>query len=372
MKMFSIKPQIQIVASVDEFIEEFDISEETIFVVAIPYFRDLLVKKIRKQINTVVVSEYGSGEPSNELVEKILNDVDLEKYKRVVGIGGGTVLDISKLFTLKNITPVLDLYEKRIKPQKARELVLVPTTCGTGSEMTNISILELKERKTKLGLADDACYADYSVIILELVKTLPFGVFATSSIDAFIHCAEAYVSPNATEFSRLFSKQGMELIIKGYQEIREKGRDVFPILCEQFMIASCFGGIAFGNAGTGTVHAMSYPLSGAYHVPHGESNYVFFIEVFKTYSKLKPEGQIRLLNRFLAELLGCVEDEVYEKLERLFACIIQKKAMSDYGVSVEEIEGFTNNVVEKQGRLMKNAYVEFDKEQIREMFSRVL
>lgn len=115
------------------------------------------------------------GEPSDEMAEAIYKDMPKD-VKRIIGIGGGTVMDLCKLFILKQVSPVLDLFDGKIPVEKAKELILIPTTCGTGSEVTNVSVMALVSRNTKKGIADNALYADKAVLIAQLLKTLPFKV----------------------------------------------------------------------------------------------------------------------------------------------------------------------------------------------------
>ena len=129
-------------------------------------------------------------------------------------------------------------------------------------------------------------------------------------------------------------------------------------------MASNYAGIAFGNAGCAAVHAMSYPLSATYHVPHGEANYVMFTEIFKVYQKVNPDGEIKELNELLANLLECAEDQVYQQMEYLLDNLIAKKSLSEYGVSEKELEEFSDNVIEKQQRLMANNYIKLDRDQV--------
>ena len=98
------------------------------------------------------------------MAEAIYKDIKGE-HKRIIAIGGGTVIDISKLFALKYVSPILDLYDGKLPIEKDKELVLVPTTCGTGSEVTNIAILALNSRGTKKGLAVDEMYGDSAFLI---------------------------------------------------------------------------------------------------------------------------------------------------------------------------------------------------------------
>ncbi len=173
MKQFKISPVISIVDTCKEFASEFNINEKDLLIIGEHTYNDYF-KELNTGANVIYLRNYGSGEPSDEMVDKMYADVCKLDYNRVIAIGGGSILDVAKLFVLKNITPALDLFERRLPIEKTKELILVPTTCGTGSEVTNISILELKSRHTKFGLAVDELYADAAVLIPELLQSLPF------------------------------------------------------------------------------------------------------------------------------------------------------------------------------------------------------
>ena len=323
-----------------------------------PFFGDLDLK-----CDVIFQEKYGQGEPSDDMVEAMYKDIK-GSHKRVIAVGGGTVIDISKLFALKDVSPVLDLYDGKIPPVKDKELVLVPTTCGTGSEVTNIAILALNSRGTKKGLAVDEMYGDSAVLVPELLESLPFGVFATSSIDALVHAVESSLSPKGNQTTRMFGYKAIDMILNGYKEIATHGPEARKPLLPQFLMASNYAGIAFGNAGCAAVHAMSYPLGATYHVPHGESNYAMFTGVMKNYMEIRTDGEIATLNRFLADILGCSTENVYEELEKLLNHLIQKKPLHEYGMREEEIEEFTDSVIENQQRLLANNFVPLDRERM--------
>ena len=142
-------------------------------------------------------------------------------------------------------------------------------------------------------------YADRAVLVPELLEKLPPYVFATSSIDALIHAVESTLSPKGNEFTRLFGYKAMEMILKGYKKILAEGEEARKELTDDFLTASCFAGIAFGNAGCAAVHALSYPLGAAFHVAHGESNYAVFMGVMNYYMEHRTDGEIAVLNRYL-------------------------------------------------------------------------
>ena len=359
MQQLMIRPVLFKFDACKQFCDEFKVGKGDL-IITNEYIYNPNFSQLQLEAAVVFQEKYGQGEPSDEMAEKIYADIKDIPYTRVIAVGGGTVIDISKLFALKQVSPVVDLFDHKLEIVKDKKLILVPTTCGTGSEVTNISILALTARRTKLGLAADELYADAAVLIPELLQGLPFKFFATSSIDALIHAFESAVSPKATPYTELFSYQAIKMILRGYQEIVKNGPEARLGLLEDFLLASNYAGIAFGNAGCGAVHAMSYPLGAQFHVPHGEANYAIFTEVFKTYHNLNPYGRIAGLTRFVAQLLDCEDGAVYEVLETLLNHILCKKALHAYGVAETDLAAFTENVMTKQGRLMANNYETLD------------
>ena len=364
MKCLEIKPQIIKFSSFDKFDEEFLINDQDL-IFTNRYLFETFFKTLGLKCTFIFQEDYNLKEPSDDIIDKIRRDISAKKFKRVIAIGGGSIIDISKILVLKDVGTTCELFEKKVLAIKDKELIIIPTTCGTGSEVTNISIAEIKSKKTKLGLAVSELYADYAILIPELVKNLPYEFFVYSSIDALIHAIESYVSPKANSYTEMFSIEAMKMIITGYEEIIGKGKEHRKDIIDRFLIASNYAGIAFGNVGVGAVHALSYPLGGTYHVPHGEANYQFFTEVFKVYNHKNPTGKIKELNKILSDILELNKGEdVYVVLEDLLSKLISKKKLSEYGMKINEIESFTESVIETQQRLLSNNYVQLSKEEM--------
>ena len=247
-------------------------------------------------------------------------------------MGGGTILDLGKLFALETVSPVVDLYDGKIPPVKKRKLILVPTTCGTGSEMTNISILALTARNTKKGLATEELYADDAVLIPELLEKLPFGGLCHQ----FHRRADSRnrVQPvsEGNQVTRMFGYHAIEQILRGYMKIRDCGRGVCMLLTEDFLVASCCAGLPLKcRMRRGSRAELS--LGGKYHVPHGEANYAVFDGVMKQYMAIRQDGEMDRLNRFMAGILGCGKEEVYRELRKLLDVILPRKPLREYGVT---------------------------------------
>lgn len=366
MRELMIRPSIDTFGTCKEFAEEYQIGKGDLVLtneyIFQPYFGGLSL-----DCDVIYQEQFGAGEPSDEMAEAICREIR-GPHKRVFGIGGGTVIDLAKLFTLRKTSPILDLYDGKTEAEKDKKLILVPTTCGTGSEVTNISILALHSRGTKKGLASDALYADSAVLIPQLLERLPLSVFATSSIDALVHAVESSLSPKGNSTTRMFGYKAIEMILSGYQKIAAEGSEARLPLLSDFLLASNYAGIAFGNAGCAAVHAMSYPLGAQYHVAHGESNYAIFSGVMNNYMELKTDGEIAALNAFLARILGCRTEEVYQELEKLLNHLLPRKALHEYGVTEQALLDFTDSVMTNQGRLMANNFVPLDRERVYKIY----
>jgi 4-hydroxybutyrate dehydrogenase len=371
MKNFQLTPKIFTFGHFEEFAEEFNIGEGDLILTQ-EFIYDRFMKELNLKADFIFQERYGAGEPSDEMVNSIMRDLPEKEIRRIIAVGGGTVIDISKLLVFEGVTDVLDLFDRKVPFCRNRGLIIVPTTCGTGSEVTNISILELKSRKTKMGLAADELLPDSAVLIPELMRGLPFKFFVSSSIDALIHAVESYVSPKSNPYTELFAEKAIEMILKNYLKIAEKGEDYRQNLLMDFAIASNYAGIAFGNTGVGAVHAMSYPLGGVYHIPHGEANYQMFTEVFKAYNRKNPDGRIKGVNTILKHILNLSGDQdVYDKLDKVLNKLLVKKPLREFGMKKEEIESFAENVIQSQQRLLANNYVTLSKEEIMEIYKKL-
>lgn len=370
MQALKVVPEILYFDTFKDFNEEFKLGKGDILVtnewMYTPY-----VKPLNIEIPVIFQEKYGKGEPSDEMIDAIAKDMKAYDYDRIIAFGGGTIVDICKILSLELPEQSVKVFTKEVPAKRVKELIVIPTTCGTGSEVTNVAVAELKSLHVKMGLAVDETYADKAVLIPESLQGLPDYVFATSSIDALIHATESYLSPFASPLTEMFSLKAIEMIMNGYMSMLAKGGNTAAArkdVLKDFCLASNYAGIAFGNAGCGAVHALSYSIGGAFHVPHGESNYQFFTEVFKTYMKKAPNGKIAKLNEVYAEILCCDVENVYDELDAVLNKLIAKKPLREYGMTEEQIETFTKSTVDNQQRLLGKSYVPLSYDELRQIF----
>ena len=374
MKLLTVGPDnIYTYDTVKEFFASFELGPKDLLVSIEVIYKQFL-EPYANGANVILVDKYGAQEPTDVMIDEFIADAGKFDYDRIVAVGGGAVMDMSKVVVAGGAS-IDDVIDHLPDFKRSVRLVLVPTTCGTGSEVTEIAAINRTRLGCKAGIAGPEMFADDAVLVPELLYGLPDHVFATSSLDALVHSVESTLSPNSTPYTRMFGYEAMKMIISGYKAVAEAGPAGSPErrakrneLMRDFLIASDYAGISFDTGGCAAVHALSYQLGGKYHVPHGESNYAMFTGVLRNYMEIKPEGEILKMNQFIADILGCDVADVYDELETLINKLLPKKALHEYGVTEQDLPEFADRVIKTQERLMKNCFVPLDYDRVLKIF----
>ena len=366
MKEFMLVPEVSRFNTFAEFAQEFQLCEEDM-ILTNEYIYDPFIIKANVPCKLVFQEKYGSGEPTDVMIDALMEVSNQLNCKRIIAVGGGTVLDIAKFLTLKDVKNSDEAFERKDSLEKIRQLIAVPTTCGTGSEMTNIAVVNRTKLGTKQGITSRATYTDHAVLIPEFLSGLPYNAFATSAIDALVHAVESYLAPTSTVSMEIFGTHAMKLIIEGFMVIARDGKDARFERNWEFLQGSNHAGFAFSNTSTGAVHAISYALGGKYHVPHGESNAQFFLPVLKLYKKKAPGGKIEKLEKVIQDILDTKEDG-FEELDLLIKKIYERKSLREYGFVESDILEFSQSTLDNQQRLLKNNYVPLDFSEIADIY----
>ncbi len=373
MQALKLKPVIHYFDTFKDFNDEFKLGKGDILVTNEWMYKPY-VEGLGIDMPVIFQEKYGQGEPTDEMMDAMKAEMDKYDYNRIIAFGGGTIVDCCKVLACDIPDKVADLYTGKVAPKRVKELLVVPTTCGTGSEVTNVAVASLPSLNLKKGIADEETFADVAILIPESLQGLPDYVFATSSIDALVHASESFLSPKASPFTEILSLKAIEMIMNGYKKIVERGgntKENRADLLKDFLIASNYAGIAFGNAGCAAVHAMAYAHGAAFHIAHGESNFQGFTEVFKVYNQKNPTGKIAEMNKIFADILGCDVADVYDKLDEFLGQILRKKPLREYGMTEDQAVEFAKSTVENQQRLLGNNYVELSEEEIADIFRRM-
>ena len=265
------------------------------FIISGPHLAKMgLVEKAADYLKTVDIKTDAFTEieanPSVATVEKAT-----EKFKEsgadfIVAFGGGSPMDVAKAVgVVAKYGGSITEYEGAHKvPGSIIPLIAIPTTAGTGSEVTAFSVITDHSRDYKLTVFSYELLPAYAILDAELITTAPASVAAACGIDAFIHAEEAYISTAASPFSDAMAEKAMALIGNNIRRFVANRGDMEA--AEAMMVGSLFAGIAFSFARLGNVHAMSHPVSAFFDVPHGVANAVL-LPVVAEYNALADHGR---------------------------------------------------------------------------------
>ena len=372
MYNFSVNSKLHEAASFQEFLDQFQISGRDLLFLNKFTYQDLL-SDLPLPCQLLFYEDYSTSEPSDEVVTRILQDLQGREIDRIIGVGGGSVLDTAKLLCIKGAQSYDDIYEERLPLVRDKGLILIPTTCGTGCEMTCVSVIDRPRLQAKIGKRIECNFADHAVLIPELLMKIPHKVFACSAIDALIHAMEIFVNPLSGSFNKPFCREAIRLNIKNFQKMAREGMDAKFQVMDQFLLASAYAGIALSNDICGAVHACAMHFGGQHHVPHGESNYRFLVPVFSTYAELRPDGpELNELAAIIRRELGVETDlqGTFQALADLLDQILPRKRLREYGVREEDLPRYVERVYETQQRLLVANYVKMDQEQFLEIYKK--
>lgn len=208
-------------------------------------------------------------DPSPESIEKTASYIKDFKADVLVGLGGGSALDSTKAIALRvsHPGPIEQYIGMQLVPSACMPTVLIPTTAGTGSEMTSITILNDPVTESKRGIVSEYLYAKCVILDPALTLTLPPFYTAITGLDALVHAMESYVSVAATPFTDCVNIHAIEIICAYLRKAYAQGRDITAR--SQMLFASSMCGMGFSNTQNGVIHALGMAVPSHYHLPHG-------------------------------------------------------------------------------------------------------
>ena len=213
------------------------------------------------------------ADPPEAIVLQAIAAAQAAKVDIVIGLGGGSSLDTAKVvaaLAVEGAQPLSEIYGVGALDRKGLPTILIPTTSGTGSEVTAISILTTGET-TKAGIVSPHLFADVALLDPALTLGLPADVTAATGIDAMVHAIESYTSRNGKNpVSDMLAIEALKLLTAHIETACSDGQNM--IAREAMLRGSMLAGQAFANSPVGAIHALAYPLGGIYHIPHGLSN----------------------------------------------------------------------------------------------------
>jgi alcohol dehydrogenase len=269
----------------------------------------------------------------------------------VIGLGGGSSMDTAKLIALLlgSDQALEDMYGVNNATGPRLPLVLIPTTAGTGSEVTPISVITIGE-STKMGVNAPPLYADIAVLDAELTLGLPRAVTAATGIDAMVHAIEGYTSRvEKNPISDSLALAGLRKLHGAIERACLVGDDVQAR--EDMLTGALLAGQAFANAPVGAVHALAYPLGGVFHIPHGLSNSLMLPPVLR-YNAEAAEPLYAELASHLG--LHASTDGLVEEMERIADVVGIETRLSQLGISHNDLPRLAEEAMDVKRLLVNN------------------
>ena len=275
----------------------------------------------------------------------------------IIGVGGGSAMDIAKVASLLARTeqPVATMFGVDLVKSPGLPLILIPTTAGTGSEVTHIAILSDETEHLKKGIVSPFLFPAVAINDPTLSIGAPQSVTAASGMDALLHAVEAFTSKNASDVTDTLAKQAIRLIS---QNLRSAYADGSNIAARTAMLeGSMLAGIAFANAGVTAVHAFAYPIGAEFHIPHGVANSIMMgpVLMFNLVGNLQKFAEV-------AGLLGAGISGLSQRDQAFLAIQTMKllaediripKHLADFGIREAHLPGLADGVL-KVTRLLAN------------------
>lgn len=299
------------------------------------------------------------ADPPRELVEKAVEAAKSHQATSVVGFGGGSSLDVAKLVALLSHSgeDLDDAWGIGNARGPRLPLVLIPTTAGTGSEVTPISIITVGQEE-KRGVVSPLLLPDIAVLDPLLTLGLPAAVTAATGIDAMVHAIEAYASKSANNnpASRILAVEALRLLGANIETAVTTPED--EDARGSMLLGSMFAGMAFANSPVAAVHALAYPLGGTFHVAHGLSNALVLPHVLRFNNSVASATYAEIAPSLFPELSDVADphvraDAFAEKLSGLATKLGLQTRLSELGITEEDVPKLARDAM-KQTRLLVN------------------
>jgi alcohol dehydrogenase len=242
----------------------------------------------------VQIESRNTPEPTAAIAEEVAAYAKEQKVDCVIGIGGGSVLDVAKMSAALVVNPlrVRDYFGKEKLPSRGIPTIMVPTTSGTGAEVTKHAIFLDEETNVKKAVASSNLLPNTAIVDPMLTVSCPAGVTASAGFDAFLHAAEPFVSKAANPITDSIALEAIAMISKWIGPAYADGSNLDA---RYYMsMGSIMAGMVLNNAGTSLVHALAYPIGGEYHVSHGKSLTPILLACFDSIMVVQQENFVRM------------------------------------------------------------------------------
>lgn len=307
-------------------------------------------------LNVLLFDDVAADPPAPK-VKQAVNAAREHNADGVIALGGGSSMDTAKVVSvlLNSEHTLEEIYGTGMVKGARTPLVLLPTTAGTGSEVTSISVITTEDDQ-KVAVVDNALYPDLAILDPELTLGLPRHVTAATGIDAMVHAIEAYTNIHRKNpLSDVLAREALRLLSSNIVRACETPDDIKAR--EEMLLGAMLAGQAFANSPVGAVHGMAYPLGGIFHIPHGLSNSLMLEPVLR-FNAPKADHQYAELADVVAP--GAVGSNA-EKCDAFISRMVElveatgvERRLSQLGISHNDLPRMADDAMKAQRVLQNN------------------
>ena len=364
IKMFQTTPRIIMgPGSLDRVVDEINRlnSKKIMIVTDAGLVKAGITGKLEVRLNTsgikFAIFDKVESDPRIEIAEQAAKEIKAQGADLVIGIGGGSSIDIAKAAAIlaSNDGDINSYFGIDLIPAPGLKTIIIPTTAGTGSEVTPIVILSDEKEKLKKGIVSPYLFPDVAILDAELTTGLPPQVTTATGMDAFIHAVEAYTSKGANSMTDIFAIQAIKLISNNIRTAFSNGNDIEAR--SKMLEGSLLAGMAFANAGVTAVHAFAYPIGAEFHIPHGIANSIMLVPVME-FNVLGNQAKFAELAQIIGEdITGLGQEDsaavALNAMHSLMKDLQLPRHLKEFGISESDIPMLAQGVM-KVTRLLAN------------------
>lgn len=350
MDTFQIKTAVKFGSGALDYLTS--IKSKKVFIVTDPFMvKSGMINRVTDYLGDAEYEVFSDvvPDPPMDLIVKGIEAVTKFVPGVIVALGGGSAIDAAKA--------IMD-FSRKIGNLKDMEFVAIPTTSGTGSEVTSFAVITDKEKGIKYPLVSDALLPDVAILEPELVKSVPSSIVADTGMDVLTHAIEAYVSTSATDFSDALAEKAVELVFLYLKRSYQSADDMEAK--ERMHNASCIAGLSFNLASLGVNHAIAHNIGGKLHIPHGRTNAILLPHVIDFNAHIEgynPSSYTKAAKKYayLAQLVGIQGSNTRMCVKNFINEIIKLQKEMNMPVSLRECKVTGEEINKVKAEIAKGA-----------------
>ena len=339
-------------------------------------FVNLAIEALSAEGIQAIVFDGVIPDPTVEVVDNALNLARHHHCDAIVALGGGSSIDTAKIIALHDnpFISATNLFNQDLSKFNKLPLIAIPTTAGTGAEVTFVSVITATDGN-KFAVFHSKILPDVAILDANLTLGLPPLITAATALDAMVHCIEAYTSrTKKNPISDALAVKGLQLLWQNYRKVMTDGKNIEAR--SEMLLGSCLAGMAFVNASVAAVHGLSYPLSIRFHVPHGHANALVMAGVFTFNLPAAQQHYAELARAVLPKQTLSLDDTAaatlfIDELKQFLTESGLKTSLRELGIQQTDIDGLATLMINTYSRLIVSNPIDMTVDDVKKIYQDV-